>query len=139
MNKALFISVKPEFVEKIFNGQKAIELRKSVPGVENGDMVIIYSSSPIMAIIGTATIKEIISTTPTKMWSEHSTKLGIDKKRYLEYYNGKQVAVGIVLKGKEKLENPISLKEFRKKFSRFQPPQTFRYIDQQYFEKNFLK
>lgn len=139
MNKALFISVKPEFAEKIFNGQKAIELRKSAPGVENGDMVIIYSSSPVMAIIGTATIKEIISTTPSKMWREHSAKLGIDKKRYSEYYEGKEVAVGIVLKGKEKLPNPISLREFKKKFSRFQPPQTFRYIDKEYFEKNFLK
>lgn len=139
MNKALFISVKPEFADQIFNGQKAIELRKSAPGVENGDMVIIYSSSPVMAIVGTATIKEVILTTPSKMWSDHSAKLGIDKKRYLEYYDGKDVAVGIVLKGKEKLQTPISLKDFRKKFTRFQPPQTFRYIDQAYFEKAFLR
>ena len=139
MSKALFISVKPEFVEKIFNGTKTIELRKSIPGVKKEDMIIIYSTSPVMAIIGICKVKEILSMTPTNLWKEYSEKLGIDRQRYFDYYKGKNVAVGIVLKERQKFPDPIALSNFRRKFASFQPPQTFRYIDQKYFETSFLK
>ena len=41
--RALFISIKPEFVEKIFNGTKTIELRKSVPRVKKNDLIKLES------------------------------------------------------------------------------------------------
>jgi predicted transcriptional regulator len=137
VSKAVFISVKPEFVEKIFSGLKTIELRKSSPKISTGDLVIIYSTSPVMEIVGTCRVKEIISTTPLKLWNQYSDKMGIDKKRYLEYYEGKDVAIGIGLKDKRKFSTPVPLEKFRKKFENFHPPQTFRYIDQSFFEKYF--
>lgn len=129
MERALFISVKPEFVEKIFNGSKTIELRKSAPNVKKDDIVIIYSTSPVMAVIGTCRVKEIITSKPLKLWNEYSNKFGIDKKRYFEYFEGKEVAVGIVLKDVTKIKKEISLSKLRSKFSNFHPPQTYRYFD----------
>lgn len=129
MKRALFISVKPEFVEKIFNGTKSIELRKSVPNIEKDDLIIIYCTSPVMSVIGTCKVKEIVSSKPTKLWNDHSTKMGIDRKRYFEYFEGKEVAVGIFLKEIKKSRKEIPLSKLRSKFRNFHPPQTFRYFD----------
>ena len=130
MERALFISVKPEFVEKIFNGSKTIELRKSAPNVKKDDVIIIYSTRPIISVIGTCRVKEIIMQKPTKLWNEYSNKFGIDRKRYFEYYEGKDIAVGIVLKDIKKISKEIPLSKLRAKFRNFHPPQTFRYFDQ---------
>ncbi|MGX7668924.1 ASCH domain-containing protein [Flavobacterium pedocola] len=129
VQRALFISIKPEFVEKIFNGTKTIELRKSVPNVKKNDLIIIYSTGPVMSVIGTCRVNNIISLKPTKLWDEYYGKMGIDKKRYFEYYKGKDVAVGIFLKDAKKMEKAIPLSELRVKFKNFHPPQTFRYFD----------
>lgn len=137
MERALFISVKPEFVEKIFNGSKTIELRKSAPNIKKDDIIIIYSTSPVMSVIGTCRVKEIISLKPNKLWSEYSDKLGIDRKRYFEYYEGKEIAVGIFLKDVKKNNKEISLSKLRSKFKNFHPPQTFRYFDTTQFNQLF--
>jgi predicted transcriptional regulator len=133
VDRALFISVKPEFVEKIFNGSKTIELRKSAPNIKKDDVIIIYSTSPVMTVIGTCRVKEIISLKPTKLWNEYSDKFGIDRKRYFEYYEGKEIAVGIVLKDVKKINKEIPLSKLRAKFKNFHPPQTFRYFDKKQF------
>lgn len=129
MERALFISVKPEFVEKIFNGSKTIELRKSAPNIDKDDLLIIYCTSPVMSVIGTCRVKEIISSKPSKLWNNYSTKMGIDKKRYFEYFENKDVAVGIVLKDVKKNKKEVSLAKLRSKFRNFHPPQTYRYFD----------
>ncbi|MBK8587075.1 MAG: hypothetical protein IPN88_17375 [Bacteroidetes bacterium] len=75
-----------------------IELRKSAPKVNRGDLVIPYSSSPIKAISGTCKIEEIVTLSPALLWRRYSHILGIDRKRYFDYYEGKEFAVGIILK-----------------------------------------
>lgn len=135
MEKALFISIKPEFVEKIFNGSKTIELRKSAPNVKKDDTIIIYSSSPVMSVIGLCKVKEIIALSPNKLWNQYSRDLGIDKKRYFEYYDGKEIAVGIFLKDIKKIKKEISLSTLRAKFNKFHPPQTFMYFDKAAFSR----
>ena len=139
MERALFISVKPEFVEKIFNGSKTIELRKSAPNIKNEDVIIIYSTSPVMAVIGTCRVKEIISLKPAKLWNDYSNKFGIDRKRYFEYYEGKEIAVGIVLKDVKKISKEIPLSKLRAKFANFHPPQTFRYFDAKQYNQLIQK
>ena len=130
MSRVLLISVKPEFAEKIVNGTKTIELRKSCPNVNVGDLVIIYSTLPEKAIVGTCIVKAIIKKSPPQLWREYSDKMGIDKKRYLEYFKGSTMAVGIVLTAIDKLDKKLSLDSVRKSIPTFSPPQTFRYLDQ---------
>lgn len=137
MERALFISVKPEFVEKIFNGSKTIELRKSAPNIDKDSLVIIYCTSPVMSVIGTCKIKEIISNKPAKLWSDYSAKMGIDRKRYFEYYTDKSIAIGIVLKDIRKIKEEIPLSKLRLKFKNFHPPQTFRYFDKFHLKQIF--
>ena len=58
--KYLFVSIKPEFTEKILSKEKSIELRKVRPHVVSGDYVIIYASAPVMGVVGIARVKHII-------------------------------------------------------------------------------
>lgn len=130
--KYLLIAVKPEFANKIVENEKTIELRKTKPNVKAGDFLIIYSSSPVKAIIGFGLIKQVIVTTPTQMWENYSLKVGIDKERFVQYYKDKEKSIGIEIEDM-KLVIPISLKDIRILETNFHPPQIYRYISNDIF------
>ena len=125
--KYLFISIKPEFANKIISKEKCIELRKLKPHVKSGDYVIIYASSPVKSVIGFGKIKQIIETSPQEMWEKHSTNLGIDKVRFDNYYENKIKAIGIEIETMKSI-SPISLSRLRLIDPNFHPPQVYRYV-----------
>ncbi|MCD8032041.1 MAG: ASCH domain-containing protein [Bacteroides sp.] len=125
--KYLFISVKPEFANKIIKKEKTIELRKMKPDVKMGDYIIIYASAPSKSVIGYGVIKQIIEKEPRKMWEDHFASLGIDKEQYFEYYNNKNKAIGIEIDEIKEI-NPISLDNLRKIDPDFHPPQIYKYV-----------
>ncbi|PZX52564.1 ASCH domain-containing protein [Algoriphagus chordae] len=127
MSKLILVSIKPEFVEKIFDGTKKIELRKVSPHVEPGDLMIVYSTSPEMAIVGVCQIEKVIRSTPKEIWNSHSEVLGIDETRFFDYYSESSRAVGIVINSAKRLKSKISLESIKRKFPRFAPPQTYKY------------
>lgn len=131
MSNFIVISIKPEFCKKIMQGSKTIELRKSAPNLNEGSRVIIYSTSPEKAILGYCKIKKIIKVSPITMWEKYSSQLGIDKKRFEEYYENYTTAVGLVLSEIVKFDIPIPLKSVKEHFPIFQPPQTFKYLDKE--------
>ncbi len=135
MSKVMLISIKPEFAEKIFNGEKSIELRKATPSVDPGDIIIVYCTLPVKAVIGYCRVESILKMAPEQLWQEYRNRLGIDEKRYQEYYKNVDMAIGISLKEICRLDDDISLDVIKKEFPRFSPPQTFRYYDNQIFEK----
>jgi predicted transcriptional regulator len=139
MSRALVVSIKPEFAEKIFNGTKTIELRKSVPKVSPGDMVVVYCTNPVKAVLGVCQVKEVLKLEPSLMWKKHSRKLGIDQKRYNEYFENSDIAVGIKLTSISKLEKILSLNDIKQFFPFFQPPQTFRYYPKNAVLKTYLE
>ena len=85
-NKYLFLSIKPEFANKILAKEKTIELRKVRPNIKEGDYIIIYASSPVKGVVGFGRVKKIIETSPYEMWRIYSSQLGIDKIRYDNYF-----------------------------------------------------
>ncbi len=127
IKKHLFISVKPEFANKIIAKEKCIELRKIKPHVKAGDYIIIYASSPIKCVVGFGKIKQIIETTPAEMWSNYSEYLGIDELRFLNYYNRRNRAIGIEIETIKSV-TPINLINLKKIDANFHPPQVYRYI-----------
>lgn len=135
--RALFLSIKPEFTEKIFNGTKTIELRKSAPKIYKNTLIIIYCTSPVMAVLGTCKVDDLILLKPSQLWNEYSNNVGIDKQRYYEYYEGKDLAVGIKLKDIVKFKKSIPLSEIRLSISNFHPPQTYRYLNKENLDSIF--
>jgi len=127
IKRYLFISVKPEFANKIVSKEKSIELRKIRPHVIVGDYVIIYASSPLKSVVGFGIIKQIIETTPEQMWQKYHLLLGIDKIRFEGYYAGKEKSIGIEVENIRKVA-PIHLDKLRAIDPNFHPPQVYRYV-----------
>ena len=57
----VLLSIKPEFVEKIFAGTKKYEFRKSLFKKSGVKYVVIYASAPIKRVVGEFEIDDILS------------------------------------------------------------------------------
>lgn len=121
----VILSIKPEFVEKIFSGEKKYEYRK-VLFKQKVDTVYIYASRPISKIVGEFRIEEIICDTPENIWNLTKEQSGVTKKFFYKYYEGKDKGVALKIKDCKEYEegvNPDSL------VTNFKVPQSFIYTN----------
>lgn len=125
----LFLSVKPIFANRILSGAKTVELRRVRPSVTPGSLVLIYSTSPEMALLGSAEVAELICGTPREVWGHVKEKAGVSRAEYDEYFSGADTAIGIRLGAVRRLAQPISLRDLRKRWPWLKPPQSYRYVD----------
>lgn len=121
--KAL-LSIKPEFVEKIFSGEKTYEYRKRIFSNSTVDSIVIYATMPVGMVIGELKIEEIIKEKPSKLWSKTKDNSGIDKSFFDFYFDKRDIAYAIKLKDITKYKEPKKITEFGLKVA----PQSFAYI-----------
>ena len=124
----LLLSIKPKYVDKLVDGSKCYELRRVKPRVTKGDVVIIYESSPTMAIVGFGIVNLVIADQPSKMWSQVSSLAGVNKEEYDQYYLGANFGYAINFSKIISLSRRVPLKNLRKKVNGFHPPQSYRYL-----------
>lgn len=131
MSNVILMSIQPRFAALIFQGKKTVELRRIRPKVDPGDVALVYVSSPDMALVGAFTIKEIVSGTPRQLWSSVKGSSGITKSEYDMYYSGTDTAIALHIESGtvRVLKTPIELGQLRREWPRFQPPQSYRYLD----------
>lgn len=79
----VLLSIKPEFVEKIFSGEKLYEYRKATFKNEDISSVVIYSTMPVGKIVGEFKFKKIHIDSPEIIWNETKQHSGISKKFFL--------------------------------------------------------
>lgn len=137
MNKKRFIvSIKPKFVEKIFSGEKLVELRKQFPiDVPTNSLILIYSSSPVKSFIGYIYIKKVKKMSVRSIWKTYREVSCINREEFNDYYSGKNFGYVIELTSPKKLKKPIDLSLLRSNFN-FTPPQSFCYMPETYSLKN---
>ena len=104
----ILLSINPIHVENIFNGTKEYEYRK-VRCKGAVDKILIYSTAPVMKVVGEAKVQEVIEDTPEAIWSKTSKKSGIEKCFFQKYYLGKEIAVAYKLKDIIKYKYPKEL------------------------------
>lgn len=119
----MLISINPEHVENIFSGAKKYEYRK-IKCKNKVDKMIIYSTSPVMKVVGEATIEEILEDTPDKIWSITEKDSGINKKFFDDYFKDKEKAVAYKLTNIVKYNSPKELSSYGVKTA----PQSYVYI-----------
>ena len=139
--KILLISVKPEFAEKIMNGEKTIELRKSAPRKVNKEShILLYVTSPIKELWGICKINNILKDEPKAFWDNYGYKTGITETQFKQYYKTSRIAFGIELKEIRNFSKySIELKQLKKAFPNFMPPQTYSYIHSEEINFGVLK
>ena len=123
MDKVL-LSIKPEFANKIFSGEKEFEYRKVVFKRKHIKTILVYSSSPVQRVIGEFEIEHIISMHPNDLWNVTSKLSGLSHKYFQSYFESKEIGYAIKIKCYRLYPTPKFLKDV------FQgsPPQSFCYL-----------
>lgn len=120
----VILSIKPEFANKIFEGSKRFEFRRSIFKNKEVKSVVVYASAPISKVIGEFDIDSVISKDLDSLWNETKDYSGIDKSFYDKYFSGKDSGYAIKVKKVKRYKEPFCLKE---KFG-LHPPQSFAYL-----------
>jgi len=120
---SILLSVRPEYVERIFSGTKLYEYRKRIPK-KPVNKIIIYSTYPVMKVVGEVSIIGIISSNPTSIWEQTKSEAGISRKKYRLYFKGSKVAYALQLGETNLYNSPKLLNDFGVS----SPPQSFIYI-----------
>lgn len=127
--KAIIISIKPKYVEKIYEGNKTIELRKSVglSFIPNNKMYI-YSSSPKKAITGHAYIDKIEQVSKNEIKQCYLDRIAISSDELENYLIDGKKGTMIWLKNIVEYQKPISLTKLKE--TGFTAPQSFCYASE---------
>lgn len=119
----MLISIKPEYVENIFNGSKKYEYRK-IRCKQDIDKIIIYSTYPIMKVVGEAKVEKILEDSPDRIWEKTKKYSGIDLNFYQKYFKDRSKAISYKLTNIKKYDSPKELSSYGIKAA----PQSFVYI-----------
>lgn len=120
------ISIKPIYVERIKNRTKKFEYRKK--GILKAvDKVYIYSTSPVKKIIGYFEYSDCLSGDVNLIWAQTCSDAGISEVDYIEYFKNHKVAYAFKLDKLVLFEDAI---DPYKVLTRFHPPQSFCYIEE---------
>lgn len=121
----VLLSIKPEFVEKIFAGTKKYEFRKSLFKRRDVKIVVIYASAPVKRVVGEFEIENILSDDVNVIWKQTKKHSGITEAFYNSYFQNKKKANAIQIGNLVKYEETKSLLDYNIR----QAPQSFCYIN----------
>lgn len=126
--RSLLMSLHPRYASAILDGRKSVELRRQRVAVPPGTKVILYATSPVMALVGTATVTAVQVGTPSEIWKAHREHGAISRRDYLAYMEGAEQASALLLDAARPFSDPVPLTHLRTGGS-FHPPQSYRYVD----------
>lgn len=122
---AILLSINPNHVQNIMNGTKRYEFRKKACK-RHVDKILIYSTNPIMRVVGEAEVEAVLIDNPEIIWKKTEKKSGIDKSFFDKYYEDREQAVAYKLKNVIKYKVPRELKDYGINNA----PQSFQYIEE---------
>jgi predicted transcriptional regulator len=116
------LSIKPEFVEKIFKGTKRFELRRSI-FASTVRTVVIYATAPVGKVVGEFRVGIVHRASPRLLWQAVDGTAGIDRKQFTAYFDGCEVGHAIEIAGTKKYLKTLPIDRFASR-----PPQSFLYL-----------
>lgn len=122
----ILLSIKPEYSNKIFSGEKRFEFRRQKPK-QRFDTVFVYESHPTKKIVGWFSVRKIISGSPSEVWNYCKEKGGIEEEDYFSYCGDKKIVYAFEIDKTIQFEYPIDPTDL---YPGFNPPQSFTYFDQ---------
>lgn len=121
----VLLSIKPQYAEKIFAGEKQFEFRKAIFKNPEVRTVVVYASSPIQRVIGEFEIAHIHFDHISSLWKRTQDRAGISEDTYLRYFGDRDHGFAIEVGRTTLYEEPMDLKG---QFG-ILPPQSFAYVD----------
>lgn len=136
----LLLSIKPKYAKQIFETKtKKVELRRVRTRLKEGDIVLVYVSSPAKVFLGSFEVEDVIEREVSRkelknFWNKFQDSVGITQQEFNSYYKGASVIVGIQIKNISLFENPVELERLQEKLSYLRPPQSYRYLEEKEYE-----
>lgn len=124
----ILISLAARHAEKIFRGEKLVELRRRPMRVAPGTTVWIYVKSPVGSIVGRAKVDAIHTSSPATLWRRFKLTCGLSRSEFFEYFDGAAQGFALVLEGAQRLQQTLTLARLRQIANGFQPPQFFTWL-----------
>ena len=121
----ILLSIKPEYANKIFSGEKRFEFRKSIFRNAAVRAVVVYATMPVGKVIGEFEIDEVLQASPQALWSKTRQFSGISRSFFNEYFEGRDTAYAIKVLTVKRYRSPIDLERVA---PTRHPPQSFRYL-----------
>ena len=119
------ISIKPEHVKNIIEGNKTVEIRTRRLNLPIGSKLWIYTTLPTGCIEAVTEIEFIVTSSPDNIWERFNTKMCISRELFDEYTKGKDVVSAIGLANVKQTDKSLCLKTLRTIDKKFMPPQFF--------------
>jgi type I restriction enzyme S subunit len=127
------LAIKPEFAEKILSGEKKYEFRRTgFKSTHDLNLVYLYSSSPVMRIVGGFSSGRTVEAEPTQLWKLYNNYAGIDYERFMEYFEGVETGYAIQVDETFRFDDPIDPNEI---FESFTAPVSYLYLDDERDDK----
>lgn len=127
MQTSVLLSIKPQFVEKIFAGLKRYEFRRVIFKSRNVSKVVVYASHPIQRVVGEFEVGGILALEQNQLWERTKRYSGIERNYFDDYFADKDTAYAIKIKNAKRYKRPLAL-SFLCPSAR--PPQSFMYLPQ---------
>ena len=83
----ILLSIKPEYVERILDGSKKYEFRRHLAN-KKVTRILIYSTAPVMKVIGEVEVIGTLSMKPTPLWEKTKLLAGISRSNFRKYFSG---------------------------------------------------
>ena len=120
----ILLSIKPEYTNRILEGSKKYEFRRSV-AKRKVDRILIYSTAPEMKVVAMVEVLGVLKDSPKKLWEITHTYAGISRQKFMGYFSNRMVAYAYRLGKLQKFDTPKKLAEYGITAA----PQSFVYIE----------
>lgn len=121
----VLLSIKPEYAEKIFSGEKKYEYRKVIFR-RDVSTVVVYATCPVGRVIGEFEIDSVLSECPLDLWEKTKEFSGITKSFFAAYFSGREKGYAIKVGRTKRYKEALPPREVFDEG--FVAPQSFRYI-----------
>jgi predicted transcriptional regulator len=111
----IILSIKPEFANKIFEGDKKFEFRRSI-----------FKNKNVSKVIGEFEIGDILFKDLNTLWNETKEFSGITEDYFFDYFVGKENGFALEVKRVKRYKKELCIKESFGKL----PPQSFAYYEE---------
>ena len=109
--RKIMLAIKPEYVEKIFDGLKRYEYRKKCPN-HPISQIVIYETAPVSKVVGTVDVDEMLGTAPHVLYDMTKKFSGISEDDYNDYFKGSNIAYAYSINNPVIFSRPASIKEY---------------------------
>jgi predicted transcriptional regulator len=127
--RVALMSIHPEYAEAILSGRKCVEFRKR-PLAEDIDIVLIYATAPVQAIVGWFRVGGTVKSSPSQIWRWLHSRGEISRPEFETYYAGYTQSVALLVEGAERFSKSVRLSSLS---PRPAIPQSFSYIPDSVF------